>query len=90
MGVSLVGPQLGFGLIHGAESIEIISEIGLILLLFIIGLEMNLKAILAVYSDDGISRIQRLEVNFDADLRRLDIETQLISADDFLRGAQWS
>ena len=44
---ALVGPQLGFGLIHGAESIEIISEIGLILLLFIIGLEMNLKAILA-------------------------------------------
>jgi hypothetical protein len=31
-----------------------------------------------------------LEVNFDADLRRLDIETALISTDDFLRGAQWS
>ena len=51
----------------------------------------NLKAILAHYADDdGVSRIHRLEVNFDTDLRRLDIETTLISADDFLRGAQWS
>jgi Kef-type K+ transport system membrane component KefB len=40
-------PQLGFGLIHDAESIEIISEIGLILLLFIIGLELDVKALLA-------------------------------------------
>ncbi|MBI2427691.1 MAG: cation:proton antiporter [Ignavibacteriales bacterium] len=38
---ALVGPQIGFGLITEADSIEIISEIGLILLLFIIGLEMN-------------------------------------------------
>jgi Kef-type K+ transport system membrane component KefB len=43
---ALVGPQVGFGLIHGSESIEIISEIGLVLLLFIIGLEMNVNAIL--------------------------------------------
>src|SRR3954463_8375178 len=43
----LVGPELGFGLIHGGESIEIISEMGLILLLFIIGLELNVKAVLA-------------------------------------------
>ncbi len=39
---ALVGPQLGFGWISGAESIEIISEIGLILLLFVIGLEMRI------------------------------------------------
>lgn len=50
----------------------------------------NLKAILAHYSDDGVSRIQRLEVNFDADLRRLDIDTRLITGDDFMRGASWS
>src|SRR3954468_16453375 len=44
---ALVGPQMGFGLIHDADSIEIISEIGLILLLFIIGLELDVKALLA-------------------------------------------
>src|SRR5205085_11773617 len=43
---ALVGPQVGFGLIRGGETIEIISEIGLVLLLFIIGLEMNVNAIL--------------------------------------------
>src|SRR5687767_4097973 len=42
-----IGPQMGFGLIHDADSIEIISEIGLILLLFIIGLELDMKALLA-------------------------------------------
>jgi adenine-specific DNA-methyltransferase len=51
----------------------------------------NLKSILANYVDEqGNSRIQRLEVNFDVDLRRLDIEANLIQASDFLRGAQWS
>lgn len=51
----------------------------------------SLRAILARYADDqGISRIQRLELNFDADLRRLEIDTDLIQASDFLRGAQWS
>lgn len=44
---ALVGPQLGLGLIQEAESIEIISEIGLILLLFIIGLELDVKALFA-------------------------------------------
>jgi Kef-type K+ transport system membrane component KefB/Trk K+ transport system NAD-binding subunit len=44
---ALVGPELGFGLVHGGESIEIISEMGLILLLFIIGLELNVKEVLA-------------------------------------------
>ena len=39
---ALVGPELGFGWIEEAESIEIISEIGLILLLFVIGLEMRI------------------------------------------------
>lgn len=44
---ALVGPELGFGWVKEAESVEIISEIGLVLLLFIIGLELNLKQVLA-------------------------------------------
>jgi Kef-type K+ transport system membrane component KefB len=44
---ALIGPKLGFQLVHEQESIEVISEMGLILLLFIIGLEMNVKALLA-------------------------------------------
>jgi Kef-type K+ transport system membrane component KefB/voltage-gated potassium channel Kch len=44
---ALVGPQVGFGWVHEAESIETISEIGLVLLLFVIGLEMNLKELAA-------------------------------------------
>ena len=39
----LLSPQMGFGLVTNAESIELISEIGLILLLFIIGLEIDLR-----------------------------------------------
>jgi Kef-type K+ transport system membrane component KefB len=44
---ALVGPELGRGWIHDPHSIEIMSEIGLILLLFIIGLEMNLSQLMA-------------------------------------------
>ena len=43
----LIGPQIGFGLISDEASIETVSEIGLILLLFIIGLELDLKKLLA-------------------------------------------
>jgi Kef-type K+ transport system membrane component KefB len=39
----LLSPQMGFGLVTNADSIELISEIGLILLLFIIGLEIDLR-----------------------------------------------
>jgi Kef-type K+ transport system membrane component KefB len=39
---ALVGPAVGFGWVHELSSIDTISEIGLILLLFIIGLEMDL------------------------------------------------
>lgn len=39
----VLGPQLGFGLVSSAETIELISEVGLILLLFIIGLEIDLR-----------------------------------------------
>lgn len=39
----LIGPAQGFGWIKSAHEIEVISEIGLILLLFMIGLEIDLK-----------------------------------------------
>jgi Kef-type K+ transport system membrane component KefB len=42
---ALIGPHV-FGLITDAHNIEVISELGLVLLLFIIGLEMNLKELL--------------------------------------------
>ncbi|MCE9598957.1 MAG: cation:proton antiporter [Spirochaetia bacterium] len=37
----VIGPEIGPQLVHDPANIEIISEIGLVLLLFIIGLEMN-------------------------------------------------
>lgn len=39
----LIGPEMGFGWIRDQEEIQTIAEIGLILLLFMIGLELNLK-----------------------------------------------
>jgi Kef-type K+ transport system membrane component KefB len=42
----LIGPNLGFGFIRDHESIAGISEIGLVLLMFILGLEINLKKLL--------------------------------------------
>ena len=39
----LLSPRLGLGLVTSAESTELISEMGLILLLFIIGLEIDLR-----------------------------------------------
>ena len=43
----LIGPQMGLRLISEEESIRTVAEIGLILLLFIIGLEMDLNKLLA-------------------------------------------
>lgn len=43
----LIGPEIGLRLITDPATIEVISEIGLILLLFIIGLEMDLKKLRA-------------------------------------------
>ncbi|MEM5787622.1 MAG: cation:proton antiporter, partial [Syntrophobacteraceae bacterium] len=43
----VLGPKIGFGLIKDEASITLISEIGLILLLFIIGLEIDLKKLLS-------------------------------------------
>ena len=42
----LIGPQIGLGWVGGQHSIQTVSEIGLILLLFIIGLELDLKKLL--------------------------------------------
>ncbi|NLI82174.1 MAG: sodium:proton exchanger [Deltaproteobacteria bacterium] len=42
-----LGPDMGLGWVKDPESIALISEIGLILLLFIIGLEIDLKKLLA-------------------------------------------
>lgn len=46
LGGVLLGPSLGLGLISDEQSIELISEIGLIFLLFIIGLEINLRELM--------------------------------------------
>ena len=43
----LIGPRIGLRLVDDQKSIETVSEIGLILLLFIIGLELDLKKLLA-------------------------------------------
>ncbi|MCU0824397.1 MAG: cation:proton antiporter [Leptospira sp.] len=43
LGGAILGKEMGFGLVTNEASIELISEIGLILLLFIIGLEINLS-----------------------------------------------
>ena len=43
----VIGPEIGFAWVEDKEIIELISEIGLILLLFIIGLEIDLKKLLS-------------------------------------------
>jgi Kef-type K+ transport system membrane component KefB/voltage-gated potassium channel Kch len=40
---AVIGPQFGFGWVHNKGDIRVIAEIGLILLLFMIGLELDLK-----------------------------------------------
>jgi Kef-type K+ transport system membrane component KefB/Trk K+ transport system NAD-binding subunit len=42
---AVLGPNLGLGLVADQASIELISEMGLIFLLFIIGLEINVPAL---------------------------------------------
>jgi Kef-type K+ transport system membrane component KefB len=44
---AVIGPGFGFGWVQSQEDIKIIAEIGLILLLFMIGLELNLKKLKA-------------------------------------------
>jgi Kef-type K+ transport system membrane component KefB len=43
----VIGPEIGFAWVKDKGTIELISEIGLILLLFIIGLEIDLKKLLS-------------------------------------------
>lgn len=43
----LIGPKLGLGIVSSEADVELIAEIGLILLLFMIGLELDLKKIRA-------------------------------------------
>ena len=43
----VIGPEIGFAWVEDKVTIELISEIGLILLLFIIGLEIDLKKLLS-------------------------------------------
>src|SRR5438132_12528583 len=43
LGGVLLGSHLGFGLVKNEANIELNSEIGLILLLFFIGLQINLR-----------------------------------------------
>jgi Kef-type K+ transport system membrane component KefB/Trk K+ transport system NAD-binding subunit len=46
LGGALLGPNVGLGVVTDEASIELISEIGLILLLFIIGLELSIPRLL--------------------------------------------
>jgi len=43
----LVGPGIGFGLIGSTATIDVISELGLVLLLFLSGLGVNLRSVLS-------------------------------------------
>jgi Kef-type K+ transport system membrane component KefB len=43
---AIIGPNVGLGLVESQEEIAIISEIGLILLLFMIGLEIDVKKLM--------------------------------------------
>jgi Kef-type K+ transport system membrane component KefB/voltage-gated potassium channel Kch len=47
LGAGVVLGPIGLGLIHSAEDIETIANLGLTLLLFVIGLEVNPRALLA-------------------------------------------
>jgi Kef-type K+ transport system membrane component KefB len=44
---ALIGPEIGLRLVSEPANVEVISEIGLILLLFIIGLELNPRKLLS-------------------------------------------
>src|SRR5919201_1606416 len=46
LGGALLGPNLGLGFVSDQASIELIAEMGLILLLFIIGLEISIPRLL--------------------------------------------
>src|SRR5262245_45257472 len=59
----LLGPHLGLGLISSNESIELISEIGLILLLFIIGLEIDVRELRRLGTSTLILGVSQFGIN---------------------------
>ncbi|MFN0159388.1 MAG: cation:proton antiporter [Bacteroidota bacterium] len=63
VGGILLSGQLGFGLVTDEASIELISEIGLILLLFIIGLEINLRELARLGKSMFILGISQFLIN---------------------------
>lgn len=56
-----IGP-MGFGLIHDEDSIETISELGLLFLLFMIGLEIDLKKIISAGSTILVSAFSQIVI----------------------------
>ena len=59
----MLGDKLGLGLIQNPESIDVISEIGLVLLLFVIGLELDLKKIMISERELAVSGIGQFIVS---------------------------
>ncbi len=59
---AVIGPKIGLGVVASSDSIEVISELGLILLLYIIGLEINLKDLLSSGKDLLISGIGQFPI----------------------------
>lgn len=56
----ILGPGLGFGLINNPHNIELISEIGLIFLLFIIGTELKIRDMMEKGKDIIILSLSQL------------------------------
>jgi Kef-type K+ transport system membrane component KefB len=54
---ALLGPHLGLGIVIEESSIEFISELGLILLLFIIGLEINVPSLAQIGRTVAVSGV---------------------------------
>lgn len=55
----VIGPRIGLGLVSSQENIQVIAEIGLILLLFMIGLEIDLRQLLAAGSSLIVSGVSQ-------------------------------
>ena len=60
----IIGPRIGFGWIADEGEIELISEIGLILLLFIIGLEIDLKKLAKAGKSVILTGILQVPISF--------------------------
>ncbi|MBX7056709.1 MAG: cation:proton antiporter [Leptospirales bacterium] len=60
----IIGPEIGPPLIHNAENIHLMSEIGLIFLLFIIGLEMNPHSLLKAGRQLFVTGLAQFPISF--------------------------